>query len=750
MAEVVLAGCRPEPLAGYLKAVGVLRVLGTQLDAGVRGFWRGDAFVLETDIPVASLVDFLTDRYAPAPLVAPWNGGSGFQPQDKMPADTVAALLASDDVRLEAYRRAARAASTIVSDHLIDGLVPKEAKAKARVQAAIRLACRNQLPDEALDYFDAAVVLATDRSVFPPLLGTGGNDGKLEFSNNYLRHVLAVVGAEGKQAVAALTWLQGALFGDVAGRLAAGAIGQFSPGAAGAANSSPTGAADSMVNPWDFVLMCEGALVFASSAARRMSGDARGKSAIPFTFTGSAAGLGNAAERGELWLPLWDRASTAAEVSHLVGEGRAEWRGRQAKSGVDVVRAVASLGVRRGIGSFVRYGIDVRMGRQMLAVPAGRFMVRSVPEVALLRHDLDRWLDRIRGRLDKAPGSIAPALHRAEAAIFALAGAAPGAHTARSQSLLVELACLEAVVARATHFREEARVAPLELEAKNWLEYLDDGTFELSLAAAIALQSGPGDSSMRELVKPVQPQGRRLEWSSRPALVAGLGVRPIVAVLADVLARRLRNLDSFDEQVGVIPAWPFGPAAPSSACEALAGGVLDERRLDELVRALLILSPTSGRQQPLSAPDQNTVYPVPNWRMLAPYFARHRKAAGRVAEGDSPKGGSRNGAHGVEADIGLRAEPRWGALLVAGNVAEVLTAAHRRARIAGLRPVFDAGRLRGTTRAADYGTRLAAALLPALGADDGITMRRTWAPDPADETQDEALDRNQTHTEENP
>ncbi|MEO2088572.1 MAG: hypothetical protein ABGY75_03620 [Gemmataceae bacterium] len=42
-----LEGCTPEPLMGYLKALGVLRLLSEQLpDAAVRGWWEAGTFCL--------------------------------------------------------------------------------------------------------------------------------------------------------------------------------------------------------------------------------------------------------------------------------------------------------------------------------------------------------------------------------------------------------------------------------------------------------------------------------------------------------------------------------------------------------------------------------------------------------------------------------------------------------------------------------------------------------------------------------
>ncbi len=53
---------------------------------------------------------------------------------------------------------------------------------------------RNRCPDELLPWIDATIVLAGDSTFFPPILGTGGNDGRLDFSTNFHELLLQVTG----------------------------------------------------------------------------------------------------------------------------------------------------------------------------------------------------------------------------------------------------------------------------------------------------------------------------------------------------------------------------------------------------------------------------------------------------------------------------------------------------------------------------------------------------------------------------
>src|SRR5262249_32669695 len=73
-----LDGCAPTPLAHYLKALGILRLVAEQTDPLARGWWEGDRFRLMTRLDEQELLRFFLDRYEPTPLTSPWNKGSGF------------------------------------------------------------------------------------------------------------------------------------------------------------------------------------------------------------------------------------------------------------------------------------------------------------------------------------------------------------------------------------------------------------------------------------------------------------------------------------------------------------------------------------------------------------------------------------------------------------------------------------------------------------------------------------------------
>ena len=728
MRELVLTNCRDEPLAAYLRGLGVLRLAGEQLDPAIRGRWTAAGFAL-SGVDREELLGFLLERYRPTPLVAPWNKDSGFWPGRQ--AAGLAAVERSTGERLAAYREAIRVGRELVA------WLEATGRPLNRHKAELVERCRAELPDEAVAWIDVAIVLTSGGMRFPPLLGTGGSVGRHEFSSNFMQHLAEVLclrtGRGASKPADSRRWLEAALFAEVdAARKAGLPIGQFDPGSAGGANSSPFGDAPSLVNPWEYVLLLEGALLFASAAARRLgTAGGPGGAALPFMVQPSLAGYASAAEgekhSGELWAPLWERPATAREVASLLGEGRASWGRRQARTGLDLARAAASLGVDRGISAFVRYAFVERFGQAMLAVPVGRVRVRERerPEVSVLRQ-LDGWVDGLRQAVQgrNPPAAVASALRRVERAMMAVA-LHGGAGTL--QSVLTAAAEAEVAASRATQFRERANLKPVAgLAARDWLGHLDDGTPELRVAAALASQHDPGGEALRLLLRPVQrKEGRKgaswLEWA-QPA-VPGFGTAPLPAVLAAALARRCLEVQARargswerggEEARGVRTAYQRRIAAPLEDVLGWLDGRLDEQRLERLLAGLLLLDwGKDGTQAQVAWPQPSLERPPhPAYALLAPFF--HGRPFQRGTGGGEP--------------LRLAPEASWPLQLASNSsdqLRQVIRGALRGLRARRLDPVpLDAGlAARGIE-----GQRLAMALLCPISSSSAAALLRRTVP----------------------
>ena len=366
MNELILDGCAPFPLASYLKALGLLRLVAEQVDPQARGAWDRERFLLSSRLDADGLVHFLLHDYRPTPVLNPWNGGSGFNegPGDTSARDYVAALEDSHSPRFEAFRRSISAARR-ARERL--GLIEKpDVEQKARLIAL----CRATFPEEALPWLDTALVLTPEKAEFPPLLGTGGNDGRLDFSVTQMKRLSKLfTTADGTPDKQAEGLLRAALFGLTVSGVPGDGIGQFSPQCAGGANASTGFDGGSQANPWDFVLALEGAMLLTASASRRLQDQESSHLSAPFNVRPVSGGYASAGpedpdmSRAETWLPLWNRSASLAELRQLFSEGRARVGTHLAGNSLDFARAVAGLGVDRGLTEFQRIGFQERNGR---------------------------------------------------------------------------------------------------------------------------------------------------------------------------------------------------------------------------------------------------------------------------------------------------------------------------------------------------------------------------------------------------
>lgn len=529
--DVELKGCAPVPLAHYLKSLGVIRLVSEQVDPDARCYWKRDSFHLVSGLDEESLVQFFLEEYSPTPMLAPWNGGSGFYYREKLSSEkdpatgkrkrtgrrnqptaatkVVDSILNSSTMRLERYRSA-----IAVAKEVLEAMGMEEATTGKSKETVIQ-AIRNRLSDDAINWLDASVVLTAENAKYPPLLGTGGNDGNTDFSSNFMQRLCEVFDPEsGGPAAPSESWLRGSLFATTLDGLVKGAAaGQFYPSAVGGANAESGFGSDSVVNPWDFILNIEGSLLFAAASVKRLQDTGPGVLSYPFSVRSSGAGYGSAAQtdeitsRAEIWVPIWSRPTGVRELKALMSEGRAQVRGRSARNGVDFAQAVATLGVDRGLDSFERYGFHVRNGLAYFATPLGRFRVTRQPQVELLS-DVDSWLISFREKAgsEKAPASVGRALRNLDSTILALC---KERSSGRVQDVLVALGDCERAVARSIRWARQANVRPVPPLSDRWLSEADDGSPEFRLAASLA--SLYGDYKEEDGQKTMMPLRSQME-----------------------------------------------------------------------------------------------------------------------------------------------------------------------------------------------------------------------------------------------
>ncbi len=675
----IFPGLRPEPLASYLAGLGLIRVLGEQADPAAAAAWAPGGLAVTTK--VEDIAAWLAASYVPTPVLSPWNNGSGFGAKDKEPLVRLEALREHPSPRLARFREAITIAEAVVRD--------ARDQSWADDKKGLVLEFRNRCPEGLLPWIDAAVVLAGDDTVFPPLLGTGGNDGRLDFSTNFHQSLLDVIDTPRSAAMA-----RDLVNGTETEQLANAPIGQFDPGSAGGPGSSKFGSAITLVNPWGYVLLVEGALLFASSAVRRNQ-FAAGRAAMPFTVFGSPDGSDSGAageeSRGEIWAPLWPEDCTLPEIRQLFAEARASWRGRPARRAADFYAATRTLGVTRGVKAFTRFGLQRRNGLAFAAVPLDRVDVHECAAVRLAA-EVEDWANRFGGSDSSAAvGEAARRFRKAHLEYTRDGGA-------QLAVMLAELTSLELAVGRSGRAKENAPV-PYAPAASRFLTVLaEDESPELRVAVGLAscasLGSHGADRFLRHLLLPVDPDG---QWRSSP-VIPGFGVRPLPQVLADVLVWRCRT--AADEpgaaQFRGVPTFQRGVRVPADDLHAFASDELDDKKLDLLLRACLALNwRNPGRKWSPVDPR----LPVPTLGVLQPLATGLRPGTELRRDTELPSAGGT----GEEPELALN--PDWAARLVAGQMTAVHGEAAAKLRVAGWEAV-------PAPPVHPDGTRIAAALVP--------------------------------------
>lgn len=834
-----LDGCRPTPLAHYLKALGILRLVSEQKDVTARGWWRDDVFHLATRLNDVELETFFLKEYIPTPILSPWLKGSGFYKandpglvpieQSEAPRfksfrngilesrKQLNAILRADSVIRSIKARTKRnktfqtpeqrdfLAKSVVFQTCIRELIEecdilnqlmggeqksendslseealkvmqklknenisaqdKSNKLKSELETIESLICKveGKTSDKCLSksqadklktsdgysrilglaerefaelksdlivkckqswrgalskWFAAAVVIGDDKKPnWPALLGSGGNDGNLDFTNNSMQQLgqlFDLKSPDGISRPVAKPLFELAFFNVPYPNLGKVKIGQFSPATAGGTNSSTGYDGESNANPWDYILMLEGAILFRAGVSRRCQSQKLPKAAAPFAVHSSGAGYGSSdstdtAGRGEQWIPLWNQPSSLHEVSALFYEGRSQIVGKIAEQGTDMARAVARMGVARGIQQFERFGYLKRNGDNHYAVSLGRFGVNPRSHQDLL-DEVVPWIDRLRSiASDKLAPESFDRVHRAcEEAVF---NCTRDRHGHGFLSLLISLAIAENRFIQSPKFSAEQYARPIPCLDERWLHVVreEEDSVELRLAIALAAQHGN--------LKSNEPsQSIRIHWSPIDGNYfakgeSGLSIGPEQSPCGFDLQRALiammhRRLLAY--QRGAAEFIPLELSNPNAGAtpediQAFIEHRVDDARILAIARGLMAIK-FRGQQKSAFTPK-----------------ASHKPLGGlalysllRLAMPTAPIR-----LHG-HADKYVRCNPTLFYRLSNGNVNAAVQIATRQLAASGLRP-----RLRFGVGSPQLGRRLAASM--AFGISPATTARFVFA-----------------------
>jgi CRISPR-associated protein Csx17 len=627
MPTITLNGCAPIPLAHYLKALGILRLVAESEhgDAAATAYWKRSDFILnsrfayEGELPLS---DFFLRDYRPTPLMVPWSGGDFFAVNRDKPANAfdktptssrvVESILSSDSPRFESYRSALRTTFRAIDEAGVTAKKDIEGSggSQRRLKAEMLKSLRSSLPDGALAWMDAASIIEPESVAFNALLGGGGgSDGNSHFSDNFMQCLWVALpdfDAQRKKPVKAIGI--GAVFDSCAalneslfGLQGAGTkIPDLSPvlfdsTRVGGPNQTSGFEAKAGSNPWDFILMLEGAVLFAGAIGRRLDNNREPSARFPFLFQASPIGLGSSYLREssgrELWLPLWSQPASLAEVRALLAEGRVEKHGRMAKRGTDAFVAAAQLGFDRGVASFQRIGFfKGRIGgdNYFTAIDQGRITPRRNQSVDLLR-DVDDWLTRLASAStsDKCPTSVTSKVVTLERRIADLATAPQGESPSRLLAVLAVLGSTERALARSFRWTTENHIYPLHGLRPEWLEKAHDGTPEFRLAQSIAgMRAWLGSETLwfREHLEPLDmgstSEHSWVKWAKQPTNDVAWHDGDLTDALNAILARRLVRVEKSGAR-----GWPDWSSHPASLNDITS--FIEHRTNDTLLADLI-------------------------------------------------------------------------------------------------------------------------------------------------------------------
>jgi len=655
MHKVIFPGCTAAPFGSYFKALGVLRLISDQVDSEARGWWEGETFIIESSLDEEGITTFFLKKYKPTPILAPWNGASGFYPKDNK--DGITAIAGSADPRFAKYKDSiaiCRKMDEVTAGKGVDEVVRKR---------DIVRHCRNRLPDEAVEWLDAAMGIAADGSLaFPPVLGTGGNEGHLDYTNNFMSRIATLL-IEPTSSLRAGELLANALFACRTTSLQKDAAGQFDPGRAGGPNQGPGIEHKSTINPWDLVLTLEGAVAWASGIYRRQGPSYRTILCSPFTVKATKTGYGSASEkddaRAEVWAPLWRGHIRYAELKTLLREGRATVDGRAATTALEFAEAVRSLGVDRGIDRFVRYSLLKRRGDSYVALPTGTFAAGYRSEADQIRHFRTFIEDFSHGHLPRGAEDLRRGVDAAMFQVLLIGGPERIRELMRALGRMVRRAITTS----------DTGLPRFRLNAAEWLKACGFELPEVRIAAALASIDTREVGSMADNLSRA---GKGFSWAGSQ----------LPDRLAAVLERRLQMSNATEG------AWnPVGGACavhPSDATLFIEGAV-DDDAIEDLLFAFCTLDWKKFDIDELNYSWSSRLGVLPVYAVL-----KHLFLAGeiRIRIGAEPKE--------------VRADGRILPLLKANRTDEAAKIAVHRLRVAGFRPLevdyaggVDARRLAG-------------------------------------------------------
>ena len=576
----VLEGCKPIPISNYLKSLGLLRIISEQTDPGITGYWKHEKFIIETHMKKEEIVEFILKKYSPTPILIPWSYKKYQKTIKKLEKVT-------SDKRFAMYEKLVSEIKSVINEfkevQTEDSSKEKELAVIIKKQKNLFLKlCRNMLSDEIILWLDAVFVLSENDAKYASILGSGGNDGNYDMAENFVAKIIVLLSNNKKENIESEKWLRDALFDDDHALQSGSVIGHNPDGDGDTAPNAGMGfTGKSLSNPWDYVLMMEGTLLFAGNMTKRHTTNT-GKAAFPFSTNISNVGYATASneedDRGEIWTPIWNNPTTYTELSHIFREGRVQLGRRQAETGAEFARAVIGLGIERGINEFNRYCVMKRKGDAHLYNHAGRVLVADDSKVDLL-DEIDWWYREVLEKSKKkdAAESLKRLVKNHDMAVLNYC-------KYRKESDMLEILISVGRIHRRVSRYEKLKT--LQRLSAEWIEKCYDGSSEFRLATSLASIQSSDIGSIRENLENIKQENG--QWKNDQDFLSYVWNEndDLVSNMNRVLIRRA--IDGKIKALDEIPIRGNIPARISDIIEFL-NGTTDMKKIGNLLLPLSII-----------------------------------------------------------------------------------------------------------------------------------------------------------------
>lgn len=646
-----LRGCTPEPLGNYLKGLGVFRLIAEQADPQAHAWWKSGVLFLHTKWSRDELASFFLEGigdatkpiYCPTPIFSPWGGRPGFYADgnEKAKARLESLRGLNPSGRFAASQAVVRATDEVLKAHEWTNTSKKK---RADLKSSIVAAMRNAWVRSGIDWFDACLSLEQDAR-FGFLYGTGGNEGSADITNNFWELIEETIGFPTPSSDSS-ELLRSSIFGDPRVGGTSRTAGQHFPLAAGSTNCGQDFFGSSSTNPWDVVLMMEGAVLFAGATTKRLSQYGKGKSAFPFMIdhlTTNEASTSTKDEakqdaqimrcRAEFWMPLWNSPTSLNGLCTLLSEGRLQrTSGKRTEHSLHAMEAIKSLGVSRGIDTFHRVALFERRGKGYYLASSLGFhpTSSSVSSYATQLSELDDFSQQVYRSLREGPGipdRVMRARQRFHDALATLLQCDEHHTASSSEGILGTLVATSSIEREMVSLKDRSTLlAPSPALSPIWLETEDDQP-EYRLARAIAGITAWGEvtsegrsvsavESIRTNLLPVARHSARWDWDATSHSAVWSRGAPLEVNLAAVLRRRL-----VDGQKGLGDGLPLWSSYGAGFDDLLAywQGTVNADRLDELVHGLALVDTGKWSESSIDHRQQRDE-PTPDLQSGAVWF----------------------------------------------------------------------------------------------------------------------------------